>query len=206
MFDACHMLKLARNIIAGEATISNSQNRKIEWSHFQKLENVRLKNNFVTHKLNKKHIEFERNKMKVNIAAQTLSSSVANSLEFLMKSEQPSFKNCAGTIEYARKINDLFDILNTGFHDTLDNNNNNIFKTPICKDTEQQIFTFLDESFDYISSLEFDGQYVIHSKKKTGFLGFLIDIVALKSIYNDYVKTGKLNSVDSYDCKSDLCF
>ena len=40
--------------------------------------------------------------MKVNIAAQTLSSSVADAMEFLMQFTDSAFKNAEGTVEFIR--------------------------------------------------------------------------------------------------------
>ena len=40
-------------------------------------------------KLSKKHIEYKRHKMNVSIAAHTLSSSVADTLEFLIQVKRP---------------------------------------------------------------------------------------------------------------------
>ena len=51
--------------------------------------------------------------MKVNIAAQTFSSSVADALEFLMKAGHPSFIDAEGTIVFIRTIDKLFDILDS---------------------------------------------------------------------------------------------
>ena len=49
-------------------------------------------------KLSNRHIEFQKLKMKVSIAAQTLSSSVADALEFLMKSGDSKFEKATSTI------------------------------------------------------------------------------------------------------------
>ena len=51
--------------------------------------------------------------MKIKLAAQILSSSVADALEFLktdMKLE--SFKSCDATIEFIRNVDRFFDFLN----------------------------------------------------------------------------------------------
>ena len=50
--------------------------------------------------------------MTVNLAVQTLSSSVANALEFLKDDlKLPEFKGCGPTIQFIRKIDRVFDIL-----------------------------------------------------------------------------------------------
>lgn len=55
IFDACHMLKLARNCIAKERYLHDrSKNRIISWIYFERLENARTKNDYVCHKLTKK--------------------------------------------------------------------------------------------------------------------------------------------------------
>ncbi len=52
--------------------------------------------------------------MNVRLAAQTLSSSVANAIEFLDKSSKlPSFCNSHGTVKFIHTIDRLFDILNS---------------------------------------------------------------------------------------------
>jgi len=53
-------------------------------------------------------------KIKVNLAAQTLSQSVADALQFCLKELQlPEFKGCEATIEFIRSIDILFDFLNS---------------------------------------------------------------------------------------------
>ena len=48
--------------------------------------------------------------MKVKVAAQTLSSSVADALEFLLHFGHPLFSDAEGTIEFIRAIDKMFDI------------------------------------------------------------------------------------------------
>jgi len=51
--------------------------------------------------------------MKVKLAAQTLSSGVTDAIEYLCQKGEPSFTNSQATVEFIRKINRLFDILNS---------------------------------------------------------------------------------------------
>lgn len=75
MLDACHMLKLVRNTTAAEKTLK-VENGKVEWHYFEKLEKYRVDRNLVTHRLTKKHIQFDCKKMCVRLAAQLFSNSV----------------------------------------------------------------------------------------------------------------------------------
>lgn len=52
--------------------------------------------------------------MKVKIAAQTLSNSVATALEYLSKDLKiKKFQNCEAIVEFIRKINNAFDLINS---------------------------------------------------------------------------------------------
>lgn len=202
ILDACHVIKLMRNYLKSEGTMIDSQNRKIEWAHLVALEECRVKNDLVTHKLTKEHICVD-NKMKVRLAAELLSKSTASSLKFLRENGQPGFENCEGTEEFCERMNDFFDIFNTGYKDTLQNNNNNIFKTPLNIDSGNEIFKCLDETAEYVKKLKFQNTNVLDSTKKTGFLGILINIHNLKAIYSELIVTSKLESIPTFHLSQD---
>lgn len=68
ILDTCHMLKLLRNLIADlteDDILLDGDGREISWCYFKRLENYRTKNDFITHKPNKTHINFGDRKMKV---------------------------------------------------------------------------------------------------------------------------------------------
>ncbi len=64
-------------------------------------------------KLGKAHMNFQKQKMNVKVAAQTLSSPVADAIECLMKSGNSQFRDAKGTIRFLRVIDQLFDLLNS---------------------------------------------------------------------------------------------
>ncbi|KAL4089272.1 hypothetical protein QTP88_024329 [Uroleucon formosanum] len=68
---------------------------------------------FYSNKLTVTHMEWKKNIMKVKLAAQTLSSSVADALEFFQSSNDIAFNNCAETVKFIRTIDRIFDFLNT---------------------------------------------------------------------------------------------
>jgi len=80
IFDACYMLKLIRNTFGDWEILEDYEGNKIEWKYIRQLaylqesEGLRAGN-----KINLKHICYYKMKMKVNLAAQTLSQSVADS-------------------------------------------------------------------------------------------------------------------------------
>lgn len=116
-------------------TLTDHEKHSIEWIFFENLAQYRVQNDYVTHKITRAHVECHRNKMKVSLAAELLSRSAANSLAYLMSCGLPDFQNCSATIQFISKMNALFDVLNTGCNDTLSNNNNNVFKAPLCAES-----------------------------------------------------------------------
>lgn len=195
--DTCHMLKLIRNCLGSEKKIRNGNNEIIEWKFFETLEKYRVERNLVLHKVTKKHIQWYKNKMNVKLAAQLFSKSVSDSLNFLSTFHE--FKNCEATAEFALKINDLFDIFNSKESDSP-----TTFKNMLTKNSSKEIFTFLDQTAEYLKSLQLKKKNILQSQKKTGFKGFLINIMNLKSLYNLYVETDLIDGIPTFQISQDL--
>ena len=121
--------------------------------------------------------------MKVNLAAQTLSSSVADALEFCEGTlKLPQFQGCKATVKFIRVFGCLFDILNS--RNPLARN----FKAPIRKSNYSYIKSNLDEAGKYIRKLKCsDGKPILTSKQKTGFLGFLVCIDSVLGLAKDLI-------------------
>ena len=115
LFDVCHMLKLTRNTLAQLGILRDMHGKAIKWSYIEDLhqlqqsEGLRLGN-----KLKSAHIIWEKQKMKVNLAAQTLSSSVADAIDFCRDDLQlDAFKGSEATVQFIRLFDRLFDTLNS---------------------------------------------------------------------------------------------
>lgn len=88
VFDPSHMIKLIRNTLASRSCLYNESEEKIEWKHYVKLVEFIQNHQFGhSHKMNKRHLLWEDRKMHVRTAVETISSSTANSLEFLNRKE-----------------------------------------------------------------------------------------------------------------------
>ena len=81
--------------------------------------------------------------MKVKLAAQLLSDSVATSLEFCLKENMNGFDDCSATINFVRLINDLFDIFNSR------NLHAYGFKRPLQVSNYEECCTFLMTARSY---------------------------------------------------------
>lgn len=113
ILDPCHMLKLARNTIADYKELKTNDH-VIKWEYIRQLHILQKKLTFkLKNRLSSQCIYWQQNKMKVKYAAHTLSSSVANAIEFLKQEELTQFQNSDGTIKFIRIIDRLFDFLNS---------------------------------------------------------------------------------------------
>lgn len=193
--DPCHMLKLVRNVMGDLKLLVDGKNQYIRWSdivhlhEFQQRENMHLAN-----KLRSVHIDYFNQKMKVRFAAQIFSTSVANAIAFCQNTlKLKEFQYCDGTIQFLRTFNDLFDILNSR------NLKQHGFKQPINEHNIELIRKKLAAIKMYIVSLKTtdptkinNGQLVIESRRKTGFLGFLVCIYSAITLYEEVCEKQKL--------------
>lgn len=105
--DICHMLKLARNALADGSTffVSDAPGTRICWQYFADL--ASLNDDLGLHlgnKLTSQHIDWKSQKMKVRLAAQVFSTSVADALQYLKDSGTDGFKDSGATIEFVRQV------------------------------------------------------------------------------------------------------
>ena len=115
ILDPYHMLKLARNSLIDLGCILSPADKRIEWKFIKQLYQQQDQEGLkIGNKLSNIHIQYQKNKMKVALAAQTLSSSVADAINFLDNGLQlQQFKGSESTVEFIRIVDRLFDILNS---------------------------------------------------------------------------------------------
>lgn len=199
--DACHSLKSARNRLAAKGIFYDERNNKIEWKYIVELERYQRENNVnLGNKLTKVHIQWEKKKMNVRVAAETLSNSVADSIEFLRKKGVEPFQNSEQTVEFIRRINNVFDILNSK-----DKTGAICFKRPISAETKDEYFKYFDDSIAYIKGLKLspDGKSILTTKSRTAFFSFIICMQNFRSFYERYVEGGILTSVATFHFSQD---
>ena len=104
MYDPCHMIKLVRNMLQAYDSILSPSGR-VDWSYIKSLNNVQEEAGLrLANKLTARHINFFRQKMKVKLAVQVFSSSVASALECLQSSGHPAFTDVTATVEFVKVI------------------------------------------------------------------------------------------------------
>lgn len=200
ILDPPHMLKLSRNCI-GSRNLVDSEGGIISWKYIQFLYDAQLKLPWnLGNKLTKTHMLWERNKMCVKLAAQTLSNSVADSMEYL-KNECEQFKDAGPTIKYIRTINDIFDIMNSTKAEGAIG-----FKQAISSSNSSSIFQCFQAATEYLIGLQVESEKksVFSSTIYTPFIGFLNNMTNFKCIYEDYVEAGRADMLITHRFSQDL--
>lgn len=147
ILDPSHCEKLVRNILASREILWDSDGGEIKWQYFRKLVEFGKKTDYnLTHKMNKLHIDFQKRKMHVR----TLSSSVANSMQWLMENDFEDFAGASATIKFIRKMDSLFDVMNT---QRIINEHPNQLKSALNQNNSMLVLTFLMEAKEYLCGL-----------------------------------------------------
>lgn len=137
----------------------------------------------------------------VNIAAQTLSNSVATALEYLCDGKkEKDFAGAEPTIKFIKLVDKTFDILNSK------NPFAKGYKAPLRVSSESCWRPILEEAVDYFSNCKDVTSKLLHkTPKKTPFIGFVVTIKSMISIYENYVKSenSKLNYMLTYKFSQD---
>ena len=200
IFDVCHMLKLVRNVLGDWGVIVDELGQHIKWQYFVELQKLQEKEGLhLGNKLRASHINFQGQKMKVNLAAQTVSSSVATAMEFCNDVlHLPQFIGCEATVTFVRTFDRLFDLLNSR------NPFGKGYKAPLKPSNLNFWMPFVDEAYSYILNLrDLKGVLMTHSRRKTPFIGFLCAIASVKCLYNSLVGGNLLKYLLTYKLSQD---
>jgi len=159
-------------------------------------------------KIRSRHIHFFKEKMKVKLAAQTLSESVAKALTYSSEQNFSNFQNTNATSEFCKKINDIFDVLNT--RNFLGKTQ---FKRPLYLNNELFLKSFISSFIEYLSSLQtkvynkvsksYNLIPIINSGRKTGFNGLIVCLKSIIVLFNNVIKTDHMDFILSYKISQD---
>jgi len=178
------MLKIMRNLLAEKQVLVDKNGEYINWEYLELLHKVQAKEGLrAGNKLSQCHIHWTKQKMKVNIVAQTLSSSVADALEFcrdeLCLSESA---DCRATVRYNRVINRTFDLLNSR------NPVAKGYKAPMKLANENFWRTFINKAKSYPWELKLaNGDRVCASNRKTGVIGLIACLSSFAALFDKLI-------------------
>ncbi len=100
LLDCVHMIKLIQSSFEALSVIYDADGRRIEWRFIKELEVLQTAEGLrAGNKLRRARVHFHKMKMKVNLAVQLLSSSVASAIEFAYQDlHLPQFKGSEATV------------------------------------------------------------------------------------------------------------
>ena len=185
LLDVCHMLKLVRNTLGALGILIDKDGNKIYWQYIVELQKLQDEEGLrLGNKLKLAHIQWEQQKTKVNLAAQAFSSSVADAIQYCTNVlNLPQFQDSEATVQFIRLFDHPFDILNTR------NPCATGFKAALHVKNKSSWDPFLDKAYNYIEGLRDALQNPMHTtKRKTGFVGFLLAIKSVKGLFHDLVE------------------
>jgi len=122
--------------------------------------------------------------MKIKLATQLLSQSVADALKFYKDTlKMHEFSNAGATISFNELFNKVFDILNSRSINCI------VSKKALCKEYIKENKLFTNHFCTYIKGLkilksDYNFIPVLESKSKTGFLGFIASLKSLLQLYS----------------------
>lgn len=198
IFDPPHMLKLVRKYLSEKQLYY--QGDKLNWDLLVKLAEKQYTDNVeLGNKLTKHHINWKQTPMVVRLAVETLSNSVADTLEQLNDDKYDDFIGCEALVKFIRLHNNVYDFLNYGDGKKTDEH----FKNVLGESNIDKFTKMCNEYKDFISKLEIDEvtakrkktirKKVLNSKCSMGFFGFWHNLTSAFGIYYDYVQNGTLD-------------
>lgn len=189
LLDPCHMLKLLREVFSTVEVLVREDGQQIRWRYIEELHKLQEKEGLrLGNKLKMAHIQWRNQKMKVSLAAQLFSSSVADALEYCEQElKYPQFSGCAATVQFLRTTDAAFDVLNSR------NPLGKGHKAPIKPTTKHRAMGILQETESLLCGLKMKGRdntlvHVHCTQKKTPIYGFIACGRSVMGIHEDLVK------------------
>ena len=98
-----HAIFLSLSEILWQTAAFNAEGGCISWGFIKSLNTLQEKESLhLGNRLKKSHIQWRKQKMKINLAAQTLSASVAGALEYSTVIALPQFSDSAAKVKFLR--------------------------------------------------------------------------------------------------------
>ncbi|NXJ65457.1 THAP9 transposase, partial [Rostratula benghalensis] len=183
-FDICHALQLIRNALQYFQKIEWLGDT-VQWQHVVEL--AALREQRVLEPCSPKsarHGSEQSYHLKVNLATPLFSEGVADALEHLQNLGLASFQNCSGTVKFVRLMSHLCDV----FHGTGPYRRG--LKGPLTAGNYTKISHLFNEAKSFfVTLMDSMGKLIIKSKRKLGFMSFLLNAESLKWFYTNYVCT-----------------
>jgi hypothetical protein len=140
-----------------------------------------------------------KKKMNVGLAAQTISSGVADAIDFLRKSGHPDFIGSEATTEFIRIFDRIFDIMNSRTPYQRG------YKRPLYLNNMDYCLNIFAETEKYIKTLKVNDISIFQHNRKTFALGFLMNIYSFQNLAVEFLTRveNPLRYFLTYKCSQD---
>jgi len=187
ILDACHMVKLMRNLLCEYQIIKVPNVGSAKWQHIdllhkeQKSQGLNLGN-----RLSQQHIQYKQQKMKVRLAVQVISSSVAQALKYMREQGYSGFEHTEATEYLLFVVDRLFDILNSRTMRCAG------FKRGVDRHNADEVCCVLRDSRNFLLSLQdSNGTAIIKTRRRTCIIGFCATIDSVLYMIDRFVLSGE---------------
>lgn len=183
--DPYHLLKLMRNSLGAQKVLKDRSGNSIEWRYIENLQRLQEEEGLrAGNKLKKRHIQYWKMKMKVSLAAQTLSSSVADSIEICnLDLHLKEFEGSEATVRFIRCVDRVFDFLNSR------NTFAKGFKSPLKVSNEAAWRSTILTEVEYLKGItDVSGKSMLKTRRYVPFIGFITAVDSIIQIFDMYVK------------------
>ena len=162
------MIKLARNAFGDMKVIKDSNGSLIEWSYIAKLHEIQKKDILhLGNKVKTQHVQWQNHKVKIKVAAQTLSFSVAATIYYLRGLKLPKFRDSKQITEFIMTMNILFDVFNSN------NKVGKVMKAALTPENFVDTKNYANNCIEYLKTLtDATGKKIIDGPRKTFIIGF----------------------------------
>lgn len=160
----------------GECNIT-SEEGVISWQFIRNLHSLQVEIDLkLANSLSLLHVDYKNKKMNVRLAAQVLSSGVADAIEYLNKCGYKNFEGSQATVSFIHCMDKLFDMLNST------NPFGKGFKSPLTLQNAKVWLSTFEKCESYLKSLKINGTPVFSYTRKTFALGFIITMHSVKNL------------------------
>lgn len=180
--DYPHSLKSERNCLSDYKIFVWPGHGLIKWDYLVQLHKLQENHTFrLGNKLSSKHIFYKKQKMKVSLCVQAIASkSVANALRWAHESKIEGFEHndVLVTAKFLELHDKMLDICNSRSQFALG------LRRALSSNNIQDAYKVFDELTEMITELETEkGVKLIHSRRKTGFLGLLACAQTIRGLF-----------------------
>jgi hypothetical protein len=172
ILDPVHMIKLVRNLFFEYKLVTIPGVGTAKWHHVDQLDKLQESEGLsLANRLTRRHVDFSTQKMKVKLAVQVLSDSVAKAMTFLRQEGHERFLDSQPTEVFIQRFDKLFDVMNSRSPHAAG------YKKPISSTTFASTCEWLQDTKSWLLQLEdASGKRLVHTRRKTGIIGLCVAI------------------------------